>query len=193
MKPFTIHRGESNLNDYIFESTVADKNVCNYLIDQYHMMEHHQGTVSRDGEEHFVDPNMKIADQTYIEPDNPCSKTIYECIDKTINSIEYGYTIPYDIESRDYSIRRYPKGEGHFGTHVDTTSKMTYNRLLAFILYLNDVEEGGETEFLYQSRRVKPKQGTMVICPSSFTHTHRGNPPLTGDKYMINGWIEYSN
>ena len=34
MKPFTIHRGESNLNDYIFESTVADKNVCNYLIDQ---------------------------------------------------------------------------------------------------------------------------------------------------------------
>ena len=59
--------------------------------------------------------------------------------------------------------------------------------------YLNDVEEGGETEFLYQSRRIKPKQGTMVICPSSFTHTHRGNPPLKGDKYMINGWIEFDN
>ena len=59
--------------------------------------------------------------------------------------------------------------------------------------YLNNVEEGGETEFLYQSRRIKPKQGTIVICPASFTHTHRGNPPLKGDKYMINGWIEFDN
>ena len=189
MKPFTIHRGESNLNDYIFESTVADKNVCNYLIDQYHMMEHHQGTVSRDGEEHFVDPNMKIADQTYIEPDNPCSKTIYECIDKTINSIEYGYTIPYDIESRDYSIRRYPKGEGHFGTHVDTTSKMTYNRLLAFILYLNDVEEGGETEFITLNRLVKPEIGKVLCFPCNFMFPHKGNTPLSNDKYIVTAFV----
>ena len=61
------------------------------------------------------------------------------------------------------------------------------------LVYLNDVEEGGETEFLYQSRRIKPKQGTMVICPASFTHTHRGNPPLKGNKYMINGWIEFDS
>jgi hypothetical protein len=59
------------------------------------------------------------------------------------------------------------------------------------MLYLNDVEEGGETEFLYQSMRISPKQGTLVLFPAAFTHTHRGNPPLKGDKYFITSWIQF--
>jgi len=65
------------------------------------------------------------------------------------------------------------------------------NRLLTRMVYLNDVEEGGETEFLYQSMRVKPKQGTLVIWPAAFTHTHRGNPPLSNSKYIVTGWTEF--
>ena len=90
-------------------------------------------------------------------------------------------------------IQKTKPSEGYHVWHCEHDNRQNGSRLLLVMVYLNDVEEGGETEFLYQSRRVKPKQGTMVICPSSFTHTHRGNPPLTGDKYMINGWIEYSN
>ena len=52
-------------------------------------------------------------------------------------------------------------------------------------------DRGGETEFLYQHKRVSPKTGSLMICPSSFTHTHRGNPPLSGVKYIMNGWIEF--
>ena len=59
------------------------------------------------------------------------------------------------------------------------------------MIYLNDVEEGGETEFLYQSIRVAPKAGTLLIWPAGFTHTHRGNPPLSGDKYIATGWVQY--
>jgi hypothetical protein len=65
--------------------------------------------------------------------------------------------------------------------------------MMQAILYLNDVEEGGETEFLYFSKRVKPKQGTLLLFPASFTHTHRGNPPLSGTKYIMNTWLEYVN
>ena len=90
-------------------------------------------------------------------------------------------------------IQKTKPSEGYHVWHCEHDNRKNGSRLLLVMVYLNDVEEGGETEFLYQSRRVKPKHGTMVICPSSFTHTHRGNPPLTGDKYMINGWIEYSN
>jgi hypothetical protein len=64
-------------------------------------------------------------------------------------------------------------------------------RLLAWSLYLNDVDEGGETEFLYQSMRIKPKMGTFVLWPAFFTHTHRGNPPLSGLKYIATGWVEF--
>jgi hypothetical protein len=67
------------------------------------------------------------------------------------------------------------------------------NRILSWILYLNDVDEGGETEFLYQSLRIKPKMGTFILFPAHFTHTHRGNPPLSGSKYIATGWIEFLN
>jgi len=62
---------------------------------------------------------------------------------------------------------------------------------MAFMVYLNDIKEGGETEFLYQKCRFKPKRNTLLLWPSGFTHTHRGNPPISGDKYIITGWIEY--
>ena len=55
-------------------------------------------------------------------------------------------------------------------------------------LYLNDNFEGGETEFLYQNRRELPKQGDVLLFPAGFTHTHRGNPPIGGDKYLITSW-----
>ena len=55
--------------------------------------------------------------------------------------------------------------------------------------YLNDVQEGGETEFLYQKTRFKPKRNMGLLWPGSFTHTHRGNPPLSETKYVLTGWI----
>ena len=58
------------------------------------------------------------------------------------------------------------------------------------MLYLNDVDDGGETEFLHQSKRVKPEEGTFLIWPAGFTHMHRGNPPLKGEKYIVTSWVE---
>ena len=91
----------------------------------------------------------------------------------------------------DIKIQKTEPSGGYHVWHCEHDGRTCGSRLLLVMLYLNDVEEGGETEFLYQSLRVKPKKGTIVICPSGFTHTHRGNPPLSGDKFMINGWIEF--
>ncbi len=62
-------------------------------------------------------------------------------------------------------------------------------RAFVFSIYLNDVEEGGETEFLHFSKRVKPKTGRIVIWPASFPYVHRGNPPLSGKKYILTSWM----
>ena len=64
--------------------------------------------------------------------------------------------------------------------------------MLAWTIYLNDVPEGGETEFLYQSQRVSPEKGKTCIFPAGFMHTHRGNPPLKKDKYIATGWMEHA-
>ena len=55
-------------------------------------------------------------------------------------------------------------------------------------LYLNDNFDGGETEFLYQNRREEAREGDVLIFPAGFTHTHRGNPPIGGTKYLITSW-----
>ena len=62
-------------------------------------------------------------------------------------------------------------------------------RAFAYSIYLNDVEDGGETEFLHQSVRVKPKTGRIVIWPAGFPYAHRGNPPLSGEKYILTSWM----
>jgi len=62
-------------------------------------------------------------------------------------------------------------------------------RAFVFSIYLNDVEEGGETEFLHFSKRVKPKTGRIVIWPAAFPYVHRGNPPLSGKKYILTSWM----
>jgi hypothetical protein len=59
-------------------------------------------------------------------------------------------------------------------------------------VYLNDIKQGGETEFLNQAMRVQPEAGKVVIFPAYFTHVHRGNPVLSAqDKYILTGWFEY--
>jgi hypothetical protein len=63
------------------------------------------------------------------------------------------------------------------------------SRAFVFSVYLNDVEEGGETEFLHFSKRIKPKTGRIVIWPAAFPYVHRGNPPLSGEKYLITSWL----
>jgi hypothetical protein len=88
-------------------------------------------------------------------------------------------------------IQRTKPQEGYHIWHCEDSTRLTRNRLLTFIMYLNDIEDGGETEFLYLSKRVKPVAGRVVLWPAGFTHTHRGNPPLSQSKYIITGWVEF--
>lgn len=63
------------------------------------------------------------------------------------------------------------------------------HRVLLWTIYLNPVKEAGETEFLYQNRKIKPETGSLLIAPAGFTHTHRGNRPIGSDKYIATSWI----
>jgi hypothetical protein len=90
-----------------------------------------------------------------------------------------------------FKMQKTPIGGGYHTWHFEAADRENCQRLLTWMVYLNDVEEGGETEFLYQHLRIKPKQGTLVIWPAAFTHTHRGNPPLSNEKYIVTGWTEF--
>jgi len=91
-----------------------------------------------------------------------------------------------------YKIQETRPTEGYHVWHAEQDCMANSRRIAAYIVYLNDVIEGGETEFLYQSRRVSPSRGTILLFPASYTHTHRGNPPLSGVKYILTGWLEFA-
>jgi hypothetical protein len=91
-----------------------------------------------------------------------------------------------------YKIQKTLPTGGYHVWHCEEGSKEHAGRMGVYLLYLNDVEEGGETEFLYFSKRIKPKKGTLLIFPSNFPWAHRGNPPLSGEKYIMTGWVEFA-
>ena len=89
----------------------------------------------------------------------------------------------------DVKAKKIPIGGGSHRWHYENGGLQVSPRKLVVQLYLNTVEEGGETEFLYINKRVKAKQGTLIIFPAAFTHTHRGNPPIGQDKYILTTWV----
>jgi len=90
----------------------------------------------------------------------------------------------------DAHILRYESNVGFYKFHFDTGGEDIDNRLVSVIMYLNDVEEGGETEFEYMDiDPIKPRRGDVVIFPSGTTHTHRGNMPISNEKYICVFWL----
>lgn len=92
------------------------------------------------------------------------------------------------------NLQRYTAGQGgypywHCELFPRDASAETLHRHVLWTLYLNDGFEAGETEFLYQGRKVRPRAGSLLIAPAAFTHTHRGNRPEGGDKYIATSWI----
>ena len=88
----------------------------------------------------------------------------------------------------DTKAKKIPIGGGFHNWHFENTGLQVSARKLVIQLYLNTIEEGGETEFLYINKRIKAEQGRLIIFPAAFTHTHRGNPPIGQDKYIVSTW-----
>ncbi len=92
------------------------------------------------------------------------------------------------------NLQWYRAGEGgypywHCELYPRAGDCETLHRHLLWTLYLNDGFDGGETEFLFQQRKVVPRAGDLLIAPTAFTHTHRGNRPEGADKFIATSWI----
>ena len=58
--------------------------------------------------------------------------------------------------------------------------------------YLNNVKDGGETNFSHYGIRVKPEIGKTLIWPAEWTHAHNGGIVNSGEKYIITGWMNFT-
>jgi prolyl 4-hydroxylase len=88
-------------------------------------------------------------------------------------------------------IQWYKPGEGFYAWHVDGAYGES-DRALAYITYLNEVTDGGGTEFFYQRHVAAPRKGNTVIFPAALTHLHRGEISPTQHKYILTGWLHWA-
>ncbi len=133
---------------------------------------------------------------------NPLDLMVEQHIDKSLLEIYFiglrrclkEYILKYDLNHQNLQhktnkVHKVLPSQGYHIWHFENSYSETADRILTYSTYLKCPEEGGETEFKYQSKRIKPINGRTLIWPASFTHTHRGNPPLDGEKYYITGWF----
>ena len=187
------------IEDFILVAdNVCTPDFCKHYINFFNIMAQRGQSLSRDASGRMmVDDNSVNLCQEDVTGDlNICNFT-QRFDDFFWTNCYKPYADKYAILSayaphKIYSLKvqRTVPGEAYHVWHTENPKREYCNRLMAFILYLNDVEEGGETEFLYQHRRIKPKMGTCVLWPANYTHVHRGNPPLKGEKYILTGWVE---
>lgn len=140
--------------------------------------------------------SVNISPQIELDWNTDFIQTFHE---KFYNLVYPLYNAQYPIlqnlnkhRAKHIKIQKTFPTQGYHKWHCEHSPQES-DRILSWILFLNDVKEGGETEFLYQSMRIKPKAGTFILFPAYFTHTHRGNPPLSDVKYIATGWVEFSH
>ena len=115
-----------------------------------------------------------------------------------LNNCLKEYILRYQIQlyspvfAYGFKLHKVEKGEGYHHWHYEDNSHDGRNRVFAFHTCIKAPEEGGETEFLHQSKRFKQEVGQTLIWPAGFTHQHRGNAVLKGEKVYITGWFHRS-
>ena len=97
-----------------------------------------------------------------------------------------------NICGQQLKMQRTDPGSGYHLWHYENDGIEESDRCLVYSIYLNDIDDAGETEFLYLKKRVKPEENKIIIWPAGFTHTHRGNV-VHGNKskYIVTGWFNY--
>ncbi len=73
-------------------------------------------------------------------------------------------------------------------------------RTYTFMIYLNDVSEGGETEFPRLNKSFQPKQGTALIWNNlnedgsvNSNTIHQAHPVIKGEKTVITKWFRQAS
>jgi len=182
------------MENFIYQFNI-DNNICDELIN-YHTNNTEykkQGTINT-GQ---VDKNFKdsIDVSVYPQSNDKIIKSYYTELNKGLDEYYTKYPIlneGFACRTREeFNIQYYPPGGGFKKWHCERRLNQGYviSRFLVFMTYLNDVTDLGETEWLYQNIKIKPKKGLSVIWPSDFTHTHRGIPSPTQKKYIATGWF----
>ena len=170
-----------------------DKSFCDNVIN------HFKSNTHKAIQGHINNNNKDIIDKSYKESldldftDNDLCDAFNPHLKKAIKEYEKKYKVVSELAAysiiENPRIQYYKKGWGFKNWHCERGWNI--NRMLVWMVFLNDVEDGG-TEFMYQKIKIPAKKGLFLMWPSDFTHTHRGIISQTKEKYILTGWLGWT-
>lgn len=99
---------------------------------------------------------------------------------------------PNKIFFEQLRVKKYdPDSEDFFNLHVDVQDHDSAKRYLAFLCYLNDDFEGGETRFPYHDLSIAPELGKVLVFPPTWQYPHIGFPVSQKPKYILSTYLHY--
>jgi len=150
------------------------------------------------GDEHIGNPDSKWTELRIddLAQWNPIREKLVESCQvygqQYINDAE-AY-IPINATLETFRMKWYQKAKKEqFAPHVDADKLATCNRFLAFLWYLTDVREGGETNFMTLDYKSPARKGNLLIFPPFWMYPHTGEVPISNDKYIISTFMSFGS
>lgn len=183
-------------DDFILvQKNAIRKEECKFIRDWFDESEHlhRQGIVGLDSKD-VIDPSIKesIDIPLNIFDPNAITSIISDPLNDAFSIYQSKYTVLQEMSdwsvSEYYNIQKYNANGGYKVLHFESSGPPICNRILVWMFYLNTIKNGG-TEFPYINRKIHAEEGTLLLWPAGFTHSHKG--VITNKtKYIITGWAE---
>jgi hypothetical protein len=178
-----------------YAKELISKDLCRSIIENYERdpRKHPGYTVSGRSEKQSLD-DVKVSTDLGLTCEGIWTGAHVElhlAVSRVVSSLaaQFPSLQVFPLRCTDYKIQHYRKNAGHFKWHFDALGPGGWERQLAVIIYLNSVEDGGETCFHRQNLKVKPVAGDALFFPTFWTHMHCGEIPRSDDKYIVSSFV----
>ena len=185
------------MNDFILEiEGLLSPEFCAGMIERFEADPDVTGGRVLHGDHGHEQNEDKRSHDLSLPPEGPWAEStlaLHTAVSEALRSVlpNFPSLQVYPLTGTGYKIQKYAKGEGHFRWHFDALGPGSQGRLLALLVYLNDVEVGGETAFHHQARAIRPRVGNAIFFPTAWTHMHCGQVPESGDKYVVSSFFGF--
>ena len=173
---------------------IFSKEECAGLIEWFEILDESKQLVHTklEGHREFDEVNLNDFREQTLKMQLDVYKRFDDILERYKQDVKiHEKALPEKSVWEEIRIKRYRTGRGNFLDHVDVGDYISARRFLVFFVYLNNVDFGGETEFPDLDLSISPECGTILVFPATWTFLHRGNVPISNDKYILGSYKHY--
>ena len=191
---------ETKFPHFIGSWKIENDTLCNEIIAFF---EENKNLQNQGSTASGKDLTIKKTTDITIAP-NDLQNIKFKCINNYIEElhkcfVDYQNQWPFlkdkikSLHIGEFNIQRYFPGDHFAKIHCERLGIQNIHRMFAWMTYLNDVDDGGVTNFSHYAIKVKPEIGKTLIWPAEWTHAHSGEVLNSGFKYIVTGWMHFPN